>query len=115
MNWKRRILLLILIGIPAFTGLSPMVGLGAALPGVSWAAFIYAAAVNIVIGLTCGGAFAAGVLTVSVAILLPVVLGGASITWILAGVGWITAMPAGVYGPRRGTLGEETFDGRTGL
>ncbi|MDJ0667848.1 MAG: hypothetical protein QNJ61_11235 [Desulfobacterales bacterium] len=98
MNWKRRILLLILIGIPALTGLSPMAGLGAALPGVSWAAFIYAAAVNIVIGLTCGGAFAAGVLTVSVAILLPVVLGGASITWILAGVGWITAMPAGVYG-----------------
>ncbi|MGD8241787.1 MAG: hypothetical protein PVF59_03100 [Desulfobacterales bacterium] len=98
MNWQRRILVLILIGIPAFTGLSPLAGLGAALPGVSWAAFIYAAAVNIVIGLTCGGPFVAGVLTVSVLILLPVVLGGASITWVLAGAGWITAMPAGVYG-----------------
>ena len=98
MNWKRRILLLILIGIPAFTGLSPLAGLGAALPGVPWAAFIYAAAVNIVIGLTCGGVFAAGVLTVSVVILLPVVIGGASITWILAAAGWVTAMPAGVYG-----------------
>ncbi len=98
MNWQRRILVLILIGIPAFTGLSPLAGLGAALPGVSWAAFIYAAAVNIVIGLTCGGAFVAGVLTVSVLILLPVVLGGASITWFLAGAGWITSMPAGGYG-----------------
>ena len=98
MNWQRRILVLILIGIPAFTGLSPLAGLGAALPGVSWAAFIYAAAVNIVIVLTCGGALAAGVLAVSVLILLPVVLGGASITWILTGAGWMAETPAGVYG-----------------
>ncbi|MBL0712702.1 MAG: hypothetical protein JJV98_03275, partial [Desulfosarcina sp.] len=72
-------MVLMLIGIPAFTGLSPLAGLGAALPGVPWAGFVYAAAVNIVVGLTCGGAFAAKVLSLSFLILLPVVWGGATI------------------------------------
>jgi hypothetical protein len=90
MNWKGRILVLALIGIPAFTGFSPLSMLGESLPGVPWSAFVYAAVVNLTVGLTCGGAFAAGALTVSVLILLPVVLGGATITWILA---WLNPPP----------------------
>ena len=76
MNWQGRIIVLGLIGIPAFTGISPLAVLGEPLPGVSWSAFVYAAVVNLTVGLTCGGAFAASALTVSVLILLPVVLGG---------------------------------------
>ncbi len=85
MNWRARIMALVLVGIPAFTGLAPLAGLGEALPGVPWHAFVYATVVNLAVALTCGRAFAAGALAISVLILLPVVLGGATISWVL---GW---------------------------
>jgi hypothetical protein len=98
MSWKGRIIVLALIGVPAFTGISPLSMLGEPLPGVPWSAFVYAAVVNLTVGLTCGGAFAASALTVSVLILLPVVLGGATITWVLAYLDPMPAEKAGFYG-----------------
>ncbi len=88
MNWRGRLMILVFIGIPAFTGISPLSGLGEALPGVSWSAFVYAAVVNLTVALACGGTFAAGALTLSILILLPVVLGGATVTW---GLAWFTS------------------------
>ncbi|MDJ0808450.1 MAG: hypothetical protein QNJ48_03025 [Desulfobacterales bacterium] len=98
MIWQGRILILMLVGIPAFTGVYPLSGLGDALPGVTWSAFIYAAAVNLAVGLTCGGTFAAGALAVSVLILLPVVIGGAAITWCLAWLASPSTIPADAHG-----------------
>ncbi len=98
MNWQGRIIVLVLIGIPAFTGITPLAALGAPLPGIPWSAFLYAAAVNLTVVLTCGGAFAASALTVSVLILLPVVLGGATITWALAWLGPHPLESAAAYG-----------------
>jgi hypothetical protein len=54
MNWQGRILVLVIIGLPAFTGITPLTALGAALPGVPWSAFVYAAAVNLAVMLICG-------------------------------------------------------------
>ena len=98
MNWKGRIIVLALIGVPAFTGISPLSMLGEPLAGVPWSAFVYAAVVNLTVGLTCGGAFAASALAVSVLILLPVVLGGASITWVLSGLDAMALENAGAHG-----------------
>ncbi len=88
MNWPMRIAVLVLVGLPAFTGVSPLGLLGDVLPGVPWSAFVYAAVVNLAVLLICGAAFAAGALAVSALILLPVVLAGATITW---GMSWITS------------------------
>ncbi len=98
MNWQLRIMVLVLVGVPAFTGLSPLSMLGEALPGVPWNAFVYAAAVNLTVVLVGGAAFAAGTLAVSVLILLPVVLVGATITWGLSWFDSPTPESVGVYG-----------------
>ncbi len=98
MSWQGRLLILIMVGIPAFTGVSPLSGMGEALPGVAWSAFVYAAAVNLAVGLTCGGTFTAGALAVCVLILLPVVMGGAAITWSLAWLASPSTIPADIHG-----------------
>ncbi len=98
MKWQGRIMVLVLVGIPAFTGISPLTLLGEALPGVPWSAFVYAAVVNLTVILMCGAAFAAGTLAVSVLILLPVVLAGATITWGLSWFDSNAAASAGVLG-----------------
>ncbi len=95
MNWPMRISLLVLAGLPAFTGVTPLGFLGAALPGVPWSAFVYAAVVNLMVWLVCGAAFAAGALAVGVLVLLPVVIAGATITW---GLGWIASSPPDALG-----------------
>jgi hypothetical protein len=98
MNWQGRILVLVMIGLPAFTGISPLIGLGAALPGVPWSAFVYAAVVNLAVVLICGRPFAASALAVSVLILLPVVMGGAVISCSLAWLGTARPEYAGGHG-----------------
>ncbi len=98
MNWRLRIAVLALFGLPAFTGFSPLSLLGEVLPGVPWSAFLYVAVVNLAILTVCGAGFAAGALGVAALVLLPVVLSGATITW---GLGLIAPHPSeggGGYG-----------------
>ncbi|MDJ0801308.1 MAG: hypothetical protein QNI97_00455 [Desulfobacterales bacterium] len=98
MSWQMRIVVLVLVGLPAFTGVSPLSLLGDVLPGVPWSAFVYAAVVNLTVLLIGGAAFATGALAVSALILLPVVLAGATITW---GMSWFVSYPPealGTYG-----------------
>ncbi len=95
MNWQMRIAVLVFVGLPAFTGVSPLDFLGEALPGLPWSAFLYAAVVNLTVLLVCGAAFAAGALAVSALVLIPVVLAGATLTW---GLGWIASSPPDALG-----------------
>ena len=98
MKWFHRLVILVIVGLPAFTGIMPFGGLGEALPQVAWSAWLYALAVNASVALVCGAAFGLNALTVAALILLPVVYVGAAISWLIGGLTGIAPQTAAAQG-----------------
>ena len=98
MKWTHRLFILVLVGLPAFTGITPFEGLGEVMPGVAWSGWIYALVVNMAVGLVCGAAFGFNALTVAALIMLPVVFAGASISWLLGGMALADPRTVGIHG-----------------
>jgi hypothetical protein len=91
--WPLRLAALMLLAVPAFTGLQPTGWSQVLIPGATLGAVIFALGASVVIGLVCGPGVLGGALTVAAMMVLAVVFGGATVSYGLHLLGW--AYPGG--------------------
>lgn len=84
LNWKKRLLVLMIVAVPAFTGYPVSSWSGAILPGLSRGWTIYLLLVNVCVLLMTGPRTYANILSVATLVSLPVVFAGAAISFLLA-------------------------------
>ena len=90
MNWKLKLLILIILSVPAFTGY-PVVSFEAEiLPDITYGWVVYLLVVNVFIWIITGRQFFPNVVTIAVLIAMPVVFVGAGISYLmfLSGLGY---------------------------
>ena len=78
-----RLIALVLLAVPVFTGWLPFNGGGDLLPGVDRAPLLSALLVLVGVAALCGRAFLANVVAVTALILVPVVFVGGAVSWLL--------------------------------
>ena len=79
-----RLIVLGVVAVPVFTGWFPFPAGTAVLPGVSSEAVLAAVAALAGVAVTCGRGFLANTLTVTALVVVPVVYGGGTVSWLLA-------------------------------
>jgi hypothetical protein len=82
--WKRKLGLLILAGVPAFTGYPFTVADIHILPGITWGWAGYAILVNVLVAACAGRRVYANIVAVAALVALPVVFTGAALSFCLA-------------------------------
>ncbi|MFZ7125926.1 MAG: hypothetical protein ACOWWM_07200 [Desulfobacterales bacterium] len=83
MDWKTRWLLLVLSGIPAFTGLPELPWQWTGLPGIDPLQVLYTAGLYGLIAVLCGPGFLAGLVSAASMIVIPLVFAGAGVSYLL--------------------------------
>jgi len=86
---------LAVLAVPIFTGLSPWPEGQVVAPGVSWGAVADAALVMGGVACLCGRAFLSNALAVTALVLVPIVYGGGSVSWLLQIAGGASPGAAG--------------------
>ncbi|MBI9084141.1 MAG: hypothetical protein JEZ11_11130 [Desulfobacterales bacterium] len=97
--WRAKLALLLLTGVPAFTGYPLTIFHAAILPGLTWAWIAYGLAVNILVAVCTGRRIYGAIAAVAALVALPVVFGGAAISFLLSLLGWGAAAGPADYSP----------------
>ena len=90
-GWRFRLAVLLVAGVPAFTGYPLSLFHAAVLPGLSWAWIVYGLAVNLLVAFCAGTRIYGAIAAVAAMVALPVVFGGAAISFAL----WLSPWGAG--------------------
>lgn len=91
MTWRLKLLLLLAVAVPAFTGYPVNQAAAVVVPGARTAWIIYAMAVHLVVGALVGARAYAIMLSIAAAVTLPVVMAGGLVSFVLvllSGGGW---------------------------
>ena len=78
-----RLIGLTVLAVPIFTGLTPFPQGGQVVPGVDGWPVVYALLVMVGVGGLCGRALLANVVAISAFIVVPIVYGGGTVSWLL--------------------------------
>lgn len=97
--WRAKLVLLLLAGVPAFTGYPLTICHAAILPGLSQAWIVYGLTVNILVAACTGRQIYGAIAAVAALVTFPVVFGGATISFILSVLGWGAAAGPADYSP----------------
>jgi len=81
---SHRLLALVLLAIPVFTGWHPLAKGAELLPGVPWGPVAIVAIVLGGVAVCCGRAFLANAVAITALILVPIVYAGGGVSWLLA-------------------------------
>ena len=95
MTSTARLIVLVLLAVPVFTGWMPFSVGRDVLPGVGPAPLLSALLVPVGVAVLCGRAFLANALAVTALILAPVVFAGGTVSWLLGIVGGVDPSRAG--------------------
>lgn len=91
----RRLAVLAVPAVPVFTGWSPFPAGNEILPSIATGAVLTVPVVLTFVALTCGRAFMANTLAVTALIVVPIVYGGGTVSWLVATAGGAAAGQAG--------------------
>ena len=97
--WRAKLALLLLAGVPAFTGYPLTICHAPILPGLTWAWIAYGLTVNILVAVCTGGQIYGAIAAIASLVALPVVFGGAAISFLLGVLGWGAAAGPADYSP----------------
>lgn len=97
--WRGKLALLLLAGVPAFTGYPLSSYPATILPGLSWAWIAYGLTVNMLVAICAGRKIYGAIAAVAALVALPVVFGGAGISFLLSVLGWGATAGVADYSP----------------
>ena len=97
MNWRIKLLILIIIAIPAFIGYPVSLFKSEVLTGVTHGWIAYFVVANVFVFIVTGKQFYPNVLSIAVLIAMPVVFVGAAVSYLIFLFGWGYAAGPSVY------------------
>ena len=104
LSWKGKLILLVMISVPAFSGYPLGLLEHPVISGVTYGWLIYFLLVNILIPAVLGTVHFSGVISVSSIVTLPVVFVGGMVSYLMYMVGWGTGEGPEAYSPHYASL-----------